>query len=132
MNHSLKNQDAHRRLARGANAVELTSETTKAIRKATRCRVIEIPEREGEMNELLSDDDTDVGDWWPLKAGMVIESVVGLIELDLYLYTKSHSLRGNKTVWIFDDGKTQHIYTNESDVPSELVRAVAIARGRLS
>lgn len=108
--------------------MKLKGSTNDMIRKLTGFRNIEVPEREGSLNELLADDEADVGDWFPLKAGLEIEDVVGLVELDLYLYHNDHSLHGNKTVWVFDDGHgNQHVYTRETDVPCELQRAITIA-----
>ena len=107
--------------------MKLTGKTTTAIRNAVRCRVVELPEHDGQLNALLWDEESDVGDWHPMEAWMVVEDVVGLIELDLYLYSSRHSLRGNKTVWVFDDGREQHVITDERKVPSEFERGIRIA-----
>lgn len=105
--------------------MKLKGKTNSRIRKLVGSRIIEVPERDGQLNEILSGNDADVGDWWPLKVGLDVEDVDGLIELDLYLYGAGHWLRGNKAVWVFEDGRgEQHVYIKEQDMPSEFERAI--------
>lgn len=104
--------------------MKLLGKTNNIIRKLAGYRNIEVPEREGHLNELLAGDSA-VTDWWPLVAGLEVEDVGGLIELDLYLYTHAHALVGNLTVWVFEEKKgVQHVYLDRAQVPSEFERAV--------
>lgn len=66
--------------------MKLTGKTNDAIRKALRCRAIEIGWRAGTYNALRwRKSDQMPGDPERLNAGIEIDDDMGLVELDLYL-----------------------------------------------